>query len=272
MTKIRINKYLALCGVASRRSAEEKIVSGKVLINNKKAVIGQIVDTEKDTVVYDGTLIKPEEAFEYYILNKPLDIISTSKDEYHRGNVVSMVISGVRLFPVGRLDRNSTGLILLTNDGDLALKLTHPRYHIQKTYEVTTYEEVDNTHIDKLTNGIYIDGQKTLPANVVQTGNRSFNITIFQGLKRQIRRMCDEIGLSVKTLKRVSMGSIKLGNLKIGEYRKLNQGEVENLKNELENKDEAKDARIKENYGNRAYKRKSFGNSISRNKKTKRRF
>jgi len=131
--EVRINKYLALCGVASRRKSDELLLSGGVRINGRPAKLGDTVNIEKDIVTYKGEQLTPDNKFEYYAVNKPLGVISTAKDEFGRKNVVDMVRSDHRLFPIGRLDQNSTGLILLTNDGDLALKLTHPRYHLAES-------------------------------------------------------------------------------------------------------------------------------------------
>ena len=143
-----------------------------------------------------------------------------------------MVTSEQRLFPIGRLDQNSTGLIILTNDGDLALKLTHPRYHLPKVYEVTTEEPVSDEQLEKLAKGVSVYDKKTLPAETERIGYDSFRITLFQGMKRQIREMCKDVGLTVKMLNRLSIGPIELGNLRVGKYRMLTQEEVGQLKSE----------------------------------------
>ena len=134
------------------------------------------------------------------------------------------------LYPIGRLDYNSTGLILLTNDGNLTLKLTHPRYHLPKTYVVKTMEDITDEQIKILRSGIVVDGQKTLPAAVIVLGRKTFNIILHQGLKRQIRRMCEKVGLSVENLHRTDIGPINIGNLKPGKFRKLTPTEIEKLK------------------------------------------
>src|SRR3990172_3077322 len=230
--ELRINKYMALCGLASRRKSDEILLSGGVGINGRPAKPGDIVNTEKDTVTYKDMQLTPDNKLEYYAVNKPLGVISSAKDEFGRKNVVDMVKTDHRLFPIGRLDRNSTGLIILTNDGDLALKLTHPRYHLPKVYEVTTEEPVSDEQLEKLAKGVSVYDKKTLPAETERIGYDSFRITLFQGMKRQIREMCKDVGLTVKMLNRLSIGPIELGNLRVGKYRMLTQEEVGQLKSE----------------------------------------
>ena len=230
--ELRINKYMALCGLASRRKSDEILLSGGVRINGRPAKPGDIVNTEKDTVTYKDMQLTPDHKLEYYAVNKPLGVISSAKDEFGRKNVVDMVKTDHRLFPIGRLDRNSTGLIILTNDGDLALKLTHPRYHLPKVYEVTTEEPVSDEQLEKLSSGVSVYHEKTMPAETERLDYNFFKITIFQGLKRQIREMCKSIGLTVQTLNRTEIGPIKLGNLKTGSSRPLSKEEVTMLKSD----------------------------------------
>ncbi|AHB40333.1 MAG: Pseudouridine synthase [uncultured bacterium] len=230
--ELRINKYMALCGLASRRKSDEILLSGGVRINGRPAKPGDIVNTEKDTVTYKDMQLTPDNKLEYYAVNKPLGVISSAKDEFGRKNVVDMVKTDHRLFPIGRLDRNSTGLIILTNDGDLALKLTHPRYHLPKVYEVTTEEPVSDEQLEKLSSGVSVYHEKTMPAETERLDYNFFKITIFQGLKRQIREMCKSIGLTVQTLNRTEIGPIKLGNLKTGSSRPLSKEEVTMLKSD----------------------------------------
>ncbi|HAI62758.1 MAG: Pseudouridine synthase [candidate division WWE3 bacterium GW2011_GWF2_41_45] len=230
--QIRINKYLALCGIGSRRRSDEILLSGGVRINGRPAKLGDMVDPDKDTVTYKDEELYPSDRYEYFALNKPLGVISTAKDEFGRRNVVDMVKSEQRLFPIGRLDRNSTGLIILTNDGDLALKLTHPKYHLPKVYEVTTEEPVTDEQLEKLSTGVSIYSKKTLPANTERIGYNSFMITIFQGMKRQLREMCKSVGLTVSALHRTEIGPVKLGSLRIGSHRLLTGEEVALLKSE----------------------------------------
>jgi 23S rRNA pseudouridine2605 synthase len=229
--EIRINKYLSLCNIGSRRKIEAMLWNGEFWVNKIKAIPGQMIDTEKDTVTYRGKSLKPISEFTYVALNKPLEVVSTASDEQDRTTVLDIVKIKERLYPVGRLDRNSTGLIILTNDGDLALKLTHPRYHLPKTYEVATEERIRNDQLEKLATGIRIRGVKTLPAEVERTGPKSFRIILHQGMKRQIREMCSEVNLTVSTLHRTKIGNVELENLAPGEYRLLSDKEVEGLKN-----------------------------------------
>lgn len=230
--ELRINKYMALCGLASRRKSDEILLSGGVRINGRPAKPGDTVNTEKDTVTYKDMQLTPDNKLEYYAVNKPLGVISSAKDEFGRKNVVDMVKTDHRLFPIGRLDRNSTGLIILTNDGDLALKLTHPRYHLPKVYEVTTEEPVSDEQLEKLSSGVSVYHEKTMPAEIERLDYSFFKITIFQGLKRQIREMCKSVGLTVQTLNRTEIGPIKLGNLKTGSSRPLSKEEVTMLKSD----------------------------------------
>lgn len=228
--EIRINKYLSQCGIASRRKLEAMLWDGQFEVNGERAVPGQMIDTEKDEITHLKRPISKPKDFIYIALNKPLDIVSSTDDEMGRKTVTDIVKSKERLYPVGRLDKESTGLIILTNDGDLALKLTHPRYHLPKTYEVTTQEVAFQPQLDKLARGVKVMGKKTLPAIVEKTGRKSFNITITQGMNRQIRKMCNEVRMTIKSLKRISIGPIELGTLGNGEYRYLKPEEVETLK------------------------------------------
>lgn len=228
--EIRINKYLSQCGIASRRKLEAMLWDGEFEVNGQKAVPGQMIDTSKDKITHLGRAISEPKEFIYIALNKPLDVVSSTDDEMGRTTVNDIVRSKERLYPVGRLDKDSTGLIILTNDGDLALKLTHPRYHLPKTYEVETQEAIMDHQLEKLAKGVRIMGTKTMPAVVERTGRKSFKITIHQGMNRQIRKMCNEVHLTIKSLRRVSIGDIKLGDLAEGNYRNLKPQEIENLK------------------------------------------
>ena len=224
--QIRINKFLSLCGIGSRRKIEEMLWQSEFQINGRTAIPGEMIDTDKDIVEHFGKTLKPVQNFIYLALNKPKGIVSTTSDEKGRKTIMDLIKSKERLYPVGRLDKESTGLILLTNDGDLALKLTHPRYHLPKTYEVTTYENISDDQILKMSQGIKILGTRTLPAEIKRKGNNFIEIILHQGMKRQIREMCKAVGLNVKTLHRISIGPIKIGNLETGKYRELNSTEL----------------------------------------------
>ena len=217
--KIRLQKYLAECGVASRRKSEELISGGKVKVNGKTAVIGDKVDPKKDRVSVFGKKIKSVEKTVYIMLNKPRGYITTMKDEHDRKCVSELVKDiGVRIYPVGRLDRESEGLLIMTNDGDFANSLTHPSKHIPKTYRVTIRPGITKQQLKSFSEGIEIDGKTTLPADIKvieeQENRTVVQVTIYEGRNRQIRKMFDFMGIEVARLKRVKVGSLKLGMLK----------------------------------------------------------
>jgi len=214
---MRLNKFLAQAGVSSRRGADRLIEGGRITINGKVAVLGEKVKGSEEILI-DGQAIRSTETKEYIMLYKPVGIVSTADDEQGRQKVVDLVKSKNRLYPVGRLDINSEGLIILTNDGDLALKLTHPKFHLEKEYEVTTDKNIEERRIDSGIN------------KIVRVNKNKMTIVMFEGKKRQIRNMCCEAGLRVRTLKRVRVGSVKLGTLQSGEYRSLTPREVAELK------------------------------------------
>lgn len=214
---MRLNKFLAQSGVASRRGADKLIEDGLVTINGKVAKLGEKVSGIEKILVKDIS-IKSVEDKEYIMLYKPVGVVSTASDERGRQKVVDLVKSKNRLYPVGRLDIDSEGLIILTNDGDLALKLTHPKFHLEKEYEVTTDKDVAGRRVQTGFNKI-----------IRSTKNR-MTIVMYEGKKRQIRNMCWEAGLRVKVLKRVRIGSLNLGALEPGEYRNLTPREVASLK------------------------------------------
>ena len=235
MSLIRLNKYLAQMGVASRRHVDDLVSQRRILINGKIALLGQKVDPEVDTVTVDKKVIPPApQTLVYYALNKPKYVLSSSSDDRGRKSVTSFVPATPRVFPVGRLDFESTGLILLTNDGDLALRLTHPRYHLPKVYQVTVLGKITSQKITPMTTGIILEDGKTAPAKVtrpeIADNQYTFEITLFEGKKRQIRRMCAALHLFVLGLHRVSVGPVLIGNLAPGDYRPLTFAEVSQLK------------------------------------------
>ncbi len=233
---MRINKYLASIGVASRRSIDELIEEGRVKLNGKAPKLGDQVDPEKDQVTVDGREVKGRgEEKVYVLLNKPVGYTSTSATIKGEKNVLELVSSNIRLFPVGRLDRDSTGLILITNDGELAQKLTHPKFHIPKTYEVKVLGNVGKTQLEMIAKGIKLEEGITKPADVKIKSqslphHSILEITLYEGKKRQIRRMMAHLHLHVLELKRISVGPIKLGALPIGKHRKLIPEEITALK------------------------------------------
>ncbi len=232
--KVRLQKYLAECGVASRRKSEELIDAGKVKVNGRVASIGDKVHPKKDTVTVNGKKIIKQKNLVYVMLHKPRGFITTMSDEMDRKCVAQLIkdVPG-RVFPVGRLDRDSEGMLLFTNDGEFANAMTHPTKHVPKTYRVTVRPDITEEQITALTTGIIIEDRKTAPAEVrivtKEEGRVVLEITLYEGRNRQIRKMCEEIGLEVARLKRTAIGSIKLGMLKQGTWRNLNEDEVRKL-------------------------------------------
>jgi pseudouridine synthase len=227
----RLQKVLAKAGLGSRRKCEELILAGRISVNGKIVnTLGVKIDPEVDVIKCDGKRIKIERKV-YILLNKPKGYVTTLSDPQGRPTILSL-LEGVkeRIYPVGRLDYNSEGLLFLTNDGDLANKLIHPKYKIPKTYLVKFKGKIEEEDINCLKKGIKLNGKKTLPAKVSiekrLPKNTILKITLIEGKKRQIRRMGEVIKHHVISLKRVQFGPFKLGNLKKGEYRYLNPGDV----------------------------------------------
>lgn len=233
---MRLQKYMAMCGVASRRKSEEIIQEGRVKVNNKIVTeLGTIVDPKTDKISVDGKMIKMESNKIYIMINKPIGYVSSLKDEKGRRTVTDL-IEGVneRIYPIGRLDADTTGLLLLTNDGDLAYKLTHPRNNIDKKYIAIVDGIPNKSALDSLRKGVYIDGKKTSPAKVKiakkYDEDSILDIVIHEGRNRQVKKMCEAVGHPVKKLKRVSIGEIEIGGLNVGYWRFLNDEELEYLK------------------------------------------
>ena len=234
--KIRLQKHLAECGVASRRKAEELIAAGKVKINGHIAEIGARVDPKRDKVTVRGRAVVPVNEKVYIMLNKPRGFVTTMSDELGRKTVSDLVSdAGNRIFPVGRLDRDSEGLLIMTNDGDFANKLTHPSSHVNKTYRVTVKGAAEEEQLLKMKEGILLDGRKTLPCDCfVAERKPDRTVLIFvlnEGRNRQIRRMCEAVGLEVLRLKRTEIAGVKLGMLPQGKWRPLNEREMRRLTN-----------------------------------------
>lgn len=232
--KIRLQKHLSECGIASRRKAEELIELGKVKVNGHIATLGTKVDPKRDKITVRGKTVVAVNEKHYIMLNKPRGFVTTLKDELGRKNVSDLVSDvGVRLFPVGRLDRDSEGLLIMTNDGDFANKLTHPSSHVNKTYRVTVKGEVNEENILQMKEGIVLDGKKTLPCDCFiaeRKPDRTVLIFILnEGRNRQIRRMCEFVGLQVLRLKRTEIAGVKLGMLPQGKWRPLNEREMRHL-------------------------------------------
>jgi 23S rRNA pseudouridine2605 synthase len=225
---MRLAKYLAHAGVASRRKSEEIVAAGRVRVAGKVITDPAFGVEGGEEVRVDGHQVEPE-GREVWMLNKPLDVISTADEPGKRIAVVDLVDSNARLYPVGRLDADSTGLILLSNDGELANRLTHPRFEVEKTYRVKLKKPVTPEAIDQLQRGVRLDDGMTAPATVKKLGEAELDVTIHEGRNRQVRRMAEAIGNEVVALQRISLGSLKLGRLGIGKFRLLDEREVERL-------------------------------------------
>ncbi|MDD5457599.1 MAG: pseudouridine synthase [Candidatus Margulisbacteria bacterium] len=239
MPKMRLQKYLAQCGLGSRRKCEEYIVKGHVKINNHAVTeLGTTVDPHTDTVHFLNQLVKPDRKI-YLVLNKPKDYITTRSDEFGRKTVYDLLPPEFRsLHPVGRLDRNSTGLLLLTNDGELTQSVLHPKNKINKTYRVTLDKTFKQTDAFKFAEGILIEDQKTLPAKVLYMDDSPahLEVTIYEGRNRQVRKMFEALGYDVIKLKRIKIANLELGKLKLSEYRLLNEKEIERFKKWIQKK------------------------------------
>ncbi len=231
---IRLQKFLAQCGIASRRGAEEMIVQGKVKINGKTAVLGDKVTSSDKVYVSGRRVVMPKTKYRYIMLNKPRGYITTMNDERGRKCVAELVKNvGERVYPVGRLDKDSEGMLVFTNDGEFANKIMHPRNSVYKFYRVTVRPGITEEQLVKLETGVEIDGAKTAPAivHVVQKepGRVVLEMILHEGKNREIRRMCDAVGLEVARLRRTQIGGVKMGMLKQGDWRDLTEKEVKNL-------------------------------------------
>lgn len=232
---LRLQKYIASCGVASRRAAEEMILAGRVRVNQKTiSELGTKVDPDRDRVYVDGKPIRPDAKKYYIMLNKPVGYITTAKDQFDRKTVLDLVQDlDVRLYPVGRLDYDSEGLIFLTNDGDFTYFLTHPGNGVKKKYQVVVSGMVDIDTVWRLRKGVELDGRMTAPARVEITKQQErtteLTFVIGEGRNRQIRRMCETVGHEVIRLRRIAVGNVVLGNLPKGKWRHLTPGELQLL-------------------------------------------
>lgn len=235
--QIRLQKYLAGCGIASRRKSEELIENGKIKVNGEVVKkLGIKINPNIDRVEYNGKEVKNNtKEYTYILLNKPIDYVTTVKDQFNRKTVLDLVNIHKRLVPVGRLDMYTSGAIILTNDGNFVYKVTHPKHEISKTYNVTVVGIVNKEEIEKLKNGVDIGGFITSRAEVkilkIDEGKNTtrLQITIHEGKNRQIRKMCDSINKKVLSLHRTKIGNITVKNLKIGEWRYLKKSEIETL-------------------------------------------
>ncbi len=232
---MRLQKYMAMCGVASRRASEEIILKGRVQVNGEIIdYMGFEVDEDNDVVEVDGTVIKPESKKYYILLNKPKGYVTTVSDEFDRPTVMELVRDvHARIYPVGRLDYDTAGLLIMTNDGEFANVLTHPSHSVNKGYIAQLNTMPDQESLNTLRNGVLLDGKLTSPAKVevLKPGKRGVEIkvTIHEGRNRQVRRMFEAIGAEVVSLKRISVGNVTLGNLPEGKWRHLNDAERQRL-------------------------------------------
>ena len=230
----RLQKLIARAGVCSRRSAESLLTAGRVTVNGVAAHLGDKADADTDVIAIDGTAIAFAEPAVYLMLNKPRGYVTTLSDELGRATAAELVADcGTRVFPVGRLDKDSEGLLLFTNDGALMQAMTHPSHQVDKTYEVTVTGELEGA-ADRLSAVTELDGEPIMPAQVEimkrREGQALLRVTIHQGKNRQIRRMCAQVGMQVTRLRRVSEDDLTLGDLKPGQWRYLTDAEVAALK------------------------------------------
>ena len=238
MEQIRLQKYFTDCGLLSRRAAEQEIRAGLVKVNGLTAEIGQKITPGTDTVEYKGRVVRPVGDERHYILlNKPRGFVTTLSDEKGRRTVAELVRElGVRVYPVGRLDMDSDGLLLLTDDGALTERLTHPKHEIPKHYHVRVRGGVSPEQLRVLRAPFLLDGYRTHPVDVTPIGGTStetvLHFPLYEGRNRQIRRMCEQAGLSILQLTRVAIGDIVLGDLALGHYRPLTSEEIAYLKGE----------------------------------------
>lgn len=233
---MRLQKYLALCGVASRRSAERLIEDGRVKVNGETVTELGTKVSRGDRVLFDGKIVTPDESKVYIALNKPNGYLSSASDDRGRKTVVDLVKDEFpqRLYPVGRLDYDTEGLIFLTNDGDFTYAVTHPKHNVEKTYEAVIRGVLTEKAVTSLSEGVEIDGFLTSPAFVnvlsAENGRSVVRITIHEGKNRQVRKMFEAVGFRVSKLKRISIGKVKLGSLKSGAWRELSEKEIRSLK------------------------------------------
>jgi len=237
MAQVRLNKFLARSGVASRRHADNLIRQGRVKINGilVKQLGTQVLDDGGDLVEVDGQIVSPEKGSFYLMMNKPTGYLVSTRDPHHK-RLVTSLLKGYKgkVFPIGRLDYDSSGLLLFTNDGNLAFRLSHPRFKVSKTYEVICEGLISDENLTKLNEGVILDDGLTAPANtaLINKGDNfsQVQITIHEGRKRQVRRMFELVGHPVKSLKRVSFGNLRLGNLAEGSFIQLKRGQLKQLR------------------------------------------
>ncbi|HET6949295.1 MAG TPA: pseudouridine synthase [Acidimicrobiales bacterium] len=225
----RLQKILAQAGLGSRRTSEELIAAGRVRVNGEVAVLGTRADPEADTIEVDGAVIGTRQGLVHYLLNKPAGVVTTASDPQGRPTVVDIVPPEPRVYPIGRLDADTEGLLLLTNDGDLAHRLTHPSFGVDKEYLAEVEGTPSRGAVRRLRDGVELDDGVTAPAKVALVGDRTLRITIHEGRNRQVRRMCAAVGHPVRRLVRVRIGPLADRRLPPGAWRALTQAEVRDL-------------------------------------------
>jgi pseudouridine synthase len=241
---IRLNRFLAMAGIGSRRGCDTYILEGRVTVNEEPVDrLGMRVDPENDVVLFDGNPVTPPQKLIYILLNKPLRTVTTTKDDKRRRTVIDLIGAPKRLFPVGRLDYNTTGALLITNDGDMSYYLIHPRFQLKKIYRVMLNKIIRPIDLHHFQNGVVLDGRKTASCKARELrriGNRSFlEVELHEGRNRQIRRMFEILGYTVEQLHRISFAGLQVHELNAGEWRELTPDEVQYLKELVqEQKDE----------------------------------
>ena len=232
----RLQKYLANCGVASRRKSEEYILQGKVKVNGEIVTeLGTKINPEKDIIEFENKIIKEATKQVYILLNKPIGYVTTADDQFGRDTVLDLVKVRERIVPVGRLDMYTSGALILTNDGDFVYKVTHPKHEIDKTYTVTVKGIIQNSEVEQLRQGVQIEDYITKPAKVkilktdIEKGISRLEITIHEGRNRQVRKMCEAVGRKVLALHRSKIGNIGVKDIELGKWRYLNSKELEQL-------------------------------------------
>jgi len=232
---MRLNKFLAHAGIASRRKCDDLIMAGLVKVNGKKVTrVGVVIDEEKDEVTFKGRRVLPEKEYTYILLNKPRGVVTTAMDNFRRKTVVEMIGIPERIYPVGRLDYETTGVLLLTNDGELTNRLLHPSYKMPKVYRLLLDKKIRPIHLHKLRNGVQLEDYTTRPCKITELriiDNQSFlEIEIREGRNRQIRKMFELFGYEVVELERISFAGLTASGLQPGEWRYLTKEEVRRLK------------------------------------------
>ena len=230
---MRLNKYIAQAGICSRRKADELITEGRVTVNNERILEHGVQVDDEDVVSVDGEVIRLEKKMEYYLFRKPKSVITSVTDDRERQTVIEFINSSSRLYPVGRLDFQTSGVLLITNDGEFCNKLSHPSFSIDKIYDVKLNQRLSETQIQRLRDGVEIDAKKTHKCEIENVSDRSdfiLRMTIHEGRNRQIRKMIETTGAKVRKLDRISYAGLSYKGLRSGEYRDLTKKEIRDLK------------------------------------------